>query len=367
MVPDSNGHILGVPVPRPIMPPLMCVLPQADGSPSLVPMLPAMYLATCGKNTPEFMGTIPLQQSQVDSLAGMPPFPGLAPENGGISGMGPAGPFAGPGATMPGMMPGFGHGGHPGGPMWLPRPEGGDVQPQGMPAGRVWPLGPRNSGPGGSHSQSTLPPLLAEPRVCRHREGRETGLGKASNGPHASPATTAHTAALPTGSQEDSKDSRRNSGDYLDKGDKPWTPKTRGERAGGCVSHQSARPTRRQGSSKGSRSTRRAVSLSADRFAGIKLESDSEEARNVAIGVLPPPEVGQESPWRREALGGQRSAQGEINVADVDALLHELQDDEMAGGMVEDEGGVDHKDDEMDEDEAGGTRGLPQAATWLAQ
>jgi hypothetical protein len=71
--PDSDGNTMGVPVPRPIMPPLMCVLPQVDGSPMLLPMLPAMYMATFGKNTPDFMGRVPIQHHHLPgTLMGMP-------------------------------------------------------------------------------------------------------------------------------------------------------------------------------------------------------------------------------------------------------------------------------------------------------
>lgn len=65
---DADGHALGVPVPQSIVPPFMCVMPQHDGAPTLLPMLPAMYMAACGKNTPDTMGSVAIQHSQVPGM-----------------------------------------------------------------------------------------------------------------------------------------------------------------------------------------------------------------------------------------------------------------------------------------------------------
>ena len=200
--PDADGHMRGVPVPRPIMPPLMCVLPQTDGCPVLVPMLPAMFMATCGRNTPQFMGTVPIQQGQVDTLAGMPPLPGLSqpPEPLHL----PLGRSMGAGRPM---FPGF----VPPGPMHFggAPPDGLAQPPMGMPYGPLG--GPRAgrllSGRQGSGAPSTLPPLLAEPEEAARRAG-----------------APAHDAAA-------SHRSRRMSDESMDKDDRPWTPKGRGTRS----------------------------------------------------------------------------------------------------------------------------------------
>lgn len=132
--PDSEGHTLGVPMPQSILPPFMCVMPQHDGAPTLLPMLPAMYLAACGKNTPDAMGTMPIQNNH-----------------------------------MPGMMPAAAH--HPAAPMMqMPM----HAHPYGMPmqGGMAYPMpmphGPTMaSGAGQPMFPGFAPPMMQMPPMQR--------------------------------------------------------------------------------------------------------------------------------------------------------------------------------------------------------
>lgn len=170
--PDADGQTLGVPMPQSIVPPFMCVMPQHDGAPTLLPMLPAMYLAACGKNHPDTMGSVAIQHSQVPGMHPGPthhpaapmmqmpmhanpygmPMPGAMPYPMPMQ----PGPSMAAGAGQP-MFPGFA-------PPMMQMPQmhrdamgmAPEASPwSGVPAWRP----PRHCKPA---SQSTLPPLTAE-------------------------------------------------------------------------------------------------------------------------------------------------------------------------------------------------------------
>lgn len=380
---DSDGHHAGVPVPRPIMPPLMCVLPQADGAPSLVPMLPAMYMATCGKNTPELMGTVPLQQSHVDGLAGMPQVAGLAsapppppppaplPMQAQPSAhlppalrMGPP-PFGGPadaaaGPRGPGLGPQFGAPG--GAPMWMGAPGGGDGMGAfgTMPGG--WPNGFRRSGSGGGRALSTLPPLVAEtPSDAPGPSGRgaqhSTLLRSGSRKARASGGGTGGGNGGAKGSRGRTA-SQGLSGDALEKGDKLWTPKAgrSDRRSSRSATRASARARRdasldagaaadaseANGAAADDSGSRRTVPRSASHSAAERGGHATGRRRPRARGRG---WRGASAPVEGDDGGGDVDMAGvaegdslppvrpsvEMADIDVDALLSELQDDEMAG------------------------------------
>jgi hypothetical protein len=297
--PGPDGHHVGIPVPRPIMPPLTCVLPQADGSPILVPMLPAMYMAACGKNSPRFMGTVPLQQSQADVLSSAHAFPG-ATETLGVSGGGLGHP------AFPGFAPPM----HFGGPAGPEEPFGPS---RSMTFGAL--PGPRPgwllSGRMGSGGPSTLPPLLADPENGSNRRVNGGANGHEDAGSHRS---------------------RRLSEDSMDKDDRPWTPKGRGNRGSVRNGSRVRRMASRSGDSVAMRTRRSGEALVSggtpqcqqDGHLGGLDEAEMDVGLEVEGGTAPGPE---------EALG-------EFEEADVDELLGALGDDGM--GELEEEELLEH-------------------------
>eukprot|EP00892_Ulva_mutabilis_P007617 jgi/Ulvmu1/5227/UM022_0020.1 len=211
--PDADGHTLGVPMPQSILPPFMCVMPQYDSGPTLLPMLPAMYLAACGKNTPDTMGTVSIQHSQMPGMMGgvgphpaapMMPMPMHHAQPYGMPMPGgmpypmpmPHGPTMAAGAGQP-MFPGFS-------PPMMPMPamhrdamamppdaSGHPSQWRGMPAWRP---------PHGKPATQTLPPLTADhppPRPLAMSHPADVPAAPPSGSGEAMPRTNSFASGQP--------------------------------------------------------------------------------------------------------------------------------------------------------------------------